>query len=161
MSKLRGEIGEAIRRAIRKGNKDLTLFRSGGQSMLLNQASVNVAAVESVQDRGYVVISIKRHASSRAGTFECVLHRASDDTVEAYPSIFNSRTDAKSPIQAVFSAQNAEYLKVAPGQMVKVYAPFHFIPIKIPPGSSKRMGSQWLLVGTALSETVDNLDICS
>ncbi|KAE9118268.1 hypothetical protein PF005_g8669 [Phytophthora fragariae] len=65
ISKVRGSIGDALRKAIRKSNRDLTLLRSRGQHLLPQQSNHSsskgtVGAIESIQERGHIVVCLQQ-----------------------------------------------------------------------------------------------------
>ncbi|GMF24176.1 unnamed protein product [Phytophthora lilii] len=153
--KIRGGIGVVIRKAVRRSNRDLTLLRSHGQHLLPQQTSHSsptgtIGAVESIQDRAFIVLRLKqRH--------ENVPHFAS---YEAYIQEVGAKLKGSTAdkikdqnsvvVEALFQPQVAEYLKLCPGKLVRIYEPLHFVTEQRAVGSTSK--PKWFLLSTQLAE---------
>jgi hypothetical protein len=153
LNKLRGDIGEAVRKAVRRTNRDLTLLRADGQSLLAQQGGGSSNAVERIQERGHVIVCLR--AASRFGqhTFECSVHSTTPDVEESCP--FGSER-----VQVVLSSHTVDTVKAAPGVVLRIFAPFHFVPRRTPVGSTAGT-KRWFLIGTQLAEAVERDHVCS
>lgn len=152
LSKIRGDLGDALRKAIRRSNRETTLLRSDGQSLLQNQAGRG--AVERIQDRGYVTLRITSEArSGQDRFFECVIRSFTPDVKDRCPT----PTIANEHVQVVLSAHTCEFVKPAPGVILKIYEPFCIVPKAKPAGLSD-LRTTWFLVSTHLAEVVTDSD---
>uniref|UniRef100_A0AAV1U9K9 Uncharacterized protein n=1 Tax=Peronospora matthiolae TaxID=2874970 RepID=A0AAV1U9K9_9STRA len=158
VSKIRGSIGDVIRKAIRKSSRDLTLLRSHGQRLLPKQSrhsssTASIGAIESVQYRAYVVIRLMRFCGTLPDfiAYECRMHQvtsnlektAADDLVK--DSVL---------FEAHFRPQTAEHLKLAPGNLLKVFEPLHFFLEHVAAGSIRK--PRWFLASTQLAQVIDD-----
>lgn len=158
-SKIRGELGEAVARAIRKTTRDLTMLHSHGQTLIeQSRETTTSAGLDRVQDRDHTVIRLRRHRQSQSqqqqeSSGNLMVYDASIHTLS--PEV-QAPCKEKARVRVAFSSQAASQLKLKPNALVKIYAPFHFIPLAQPAGSSNAVGrsSKWLLVGTTLSEVI-------
>ncbi|RLN31989.1 hypothetical protein BBJ28_00013759 [Nothophytophthora sp. Chile5] len=168
-AKIRGDIGEAIRKALRKNNRDLTLLRSRGQHLLPQQSSRSAAnhhfgAIESVQERPFVIICTdrRRAVTPHSVTYECHVHEVALEVKKRLPSVLD--VGSSTPMQrldVLFQLQTADYLKLGPGKLLKIYEPLHFVPRHMAPGSSNSGASKWFLISTQLAEVVEDVHRCS
>lgn len=154
-SKIRGELGDAIARAIRKTTRDLTLLHAHGQTLLEQQhRDGNGLRLDRVQDRESTVVRLLRQRQESAETgdrivFDATVDDLSADLAAALPCPVNTR------VRVAFSSQTASQLSLERHARVRIYAPFHFIPLELAPGSApRRSPPKWLVLGTALSELV-------
>lgn len=148
-TRIRGDIGAAINKAIRKSNRDLTMLRSHGQTLLQQSKDAHGggrAGLDNVQDRHHVVVCLRRHRPHASQTIY-------DGSVNAVSSEINAPCKERARVRVVFTPQTAAHLSVKPGMLVKIYEPFHFVPIVRAAGFSSA-NAKWLLVGTNLSEVL-------
>lgn len=156
-SKIRGELGEAVARAIRKITRDLTMLHSHGQTLIEQSSGSMLVGLDRVQDRGFTVVRL-RHKRSRQPQQQEQKESSGDLTVydaciQRLSPDLQAPCDEKSRIRVAFSAQIATQLRLQKDAHVKIYAPFHFIPLVQPVGSlSALKRPKWLLVGTTLAE---------
>lgn len=153
LSKLRGDIGESVRKAVRRTNRDLTLLRSDGQSLLAQHGGSSANAVERIQERGHVIVCLREPARSSRDTFECSIHSTTPDVKEDCP-------DRTERVQIVLSPHTVDVVKAAPGVLLRIFAPFHFVPRRAPVGSIDG-ATGWFLIGTQLVEAVERSHVCS
>jgi hypothetical protein len=158
-SKIRGGIGDAIRKAIRKSNRDLTLLRSQGQHLLSHQGSNSsstggMTAVESIQERAFVVVCLKqrRTVTPHFVAFECRIH-----DIGAKLQKTDARMLKDNPsivLEALFQPAAIQYLKLCPGNLLKIYEPLHFVAEEVAAGSTS--DPKWFLLSTHLSEVIND-----
>ncbi|KAH7488069.1 uncharacterized protein KRP23_2027 [Phytophthora ramorum] len=157
--KIRGSIGDVIRKAIRKSNRDLTLLRSQGQHLLPQQTNPSSAmgvlgAVESIQERAYIIVCLKR--SRAVNSYECYVHEV---TAKLKGNTANMIKEKHSMVlEALFQPQAAQFLKLSPGKMVKIYEPFHFVAEQAADGSTSK--PKWFLLCTQLAEVIEANHSC-
>lgn len=162
-SKIRGELGEAVARAIRKTTRDLTMLHSHGQTLIeqSKRESSTSAGLDRVQDRDFSVVRLRLHRRSQRNQQQQQGSSGGeltvfDGTIQALSPGLQTPCNEKSCVRVAFSSQTASQLTLKANALVKIYAPFHFIPLVQPAGSSSA-GSRppkWLLVGTTLSEII-------
>ncbi|KAG1696387.1 hypothetical protein DVH05_018518 [Phytophthora capsici] len=94
VSKFRGTSGDLIRKAIRKRNRDLTLLRSHGQHLLPQQGSHSSptgipGAVESIQERAYVVVVLQRRnpVTPYSVSYDCQIREVAAKLERSLPSV--------------------------------------------------------------------------
>ncbi|KAK1932387.1 hypothetical protein P3T76_012381 [Phytophthora citrophthora] len=157
VSKVRGKVGDLIRKAIRKRNRDLTLLRSHGQHLLPQQGSHSspkgiVGAVESIQDRPYVVVVLHRRnqVTPHTVSYDCQICEVTAKLEGSLPSVL--RGTHSEVMEAIFRPKTAEYLKLSSGLMLKIYEPLHFVSEKMATGSTCK--PRWFLLSTQLAEVV-------
>lgn len=153
LNKLRGDIGEAVRKAVRRTNRDLTLLRADGQSLLAQQGGGSSNVVERIQDRGHVIVCLRAASMSGQHTFECSVHSTTPDAEESCPS-------GAERVQVVLSPHTVDAVKAAPGVVLRIFTPFHFVPRRTPVGSTAGT-NRWFLIGTQLAEAVERDHVCS
>lgn len=157
VSKVRGSIGDVLRKAIRKSNRDLTLLRSRGQHLLPQQSNHSsskgtIGSIESIQERGHVVVCLQQICMGRSQfvAHECRVQKVAANMEKTTAA---SLTENSVVIEALFQPQTAEYLKLSPGKVVKIYEPFHVVAEHMAAGSTTK--PRWLLLNTQLAEVLD------
>ncbi|TYZ59308.1 hypothetical protein PybrP1_001187 [[Pythium] brassicae (nom. inval.)] len=150
-AKIRCGLGEPVARAIRATARDLTLLHSHGQTLLSGFGS---ADLERVQDRDFAVVRLRRQRRCADHADEAEVLTTFDGRVHALSrGPGDSGPPAHARVRVAFSAQAAARLSLQPDTLVKVYAPFHFVPLEHAVGTAAvRRKPQWLLIGTTLSE---------
>ncbi|CAI5735580.1 unnamed protein product [Peronospora destructor] len=131
VSKIRGDIGDVVRKAIRKSNRELTLLRSHGQHLLPQQSDYSsptalIGVVESIQNRAFIVICLTRYCGivSHFAAYECRIHQVTASLEK--PTADELKEQHSVVLEAQFHLQTAEYLKLSPGKVLKVFEPLHF-----------------------------------
>ena len=155
MSRIRGGIGGVICKSIRKSNRDLTLLRSHGQHLLSRQRNHSSSAaftdaIASVQDRAYVIIRVTRFCGSpHLIAYECRLHQV---TCKLEKTIADELMNDLAVLEAHFRPQTAEYLKLVPDKLLKVFEPLHFFREHEAVGSISK--PKWFLASTQLTQVI-------
>lgn len=157
-TRIRGELGEAIARAIRKTTRDLTMLHSHGQTLLEKNRDTpgfENSGLERVQDREYTVVCLRRQRRHPEGE-DPSEQTVYDGHIHAFScNASSSPCPEKTRVRIAFSSQATAHLSLRPSALVKIYAPYHFVPLEHAVGSSTlRTKTRWLLVGTTLSEMV-------
>ncbi|KAL3661499.1 hypothetical protein V7S43_013259 [Phytophthora oleae] len=157
VAKVRGNMGDLIRKAIRKRNRDLTLLRSHGQHLLPQQGSHSspkgtTGAVESIQDRAYVVVCLQRRnqVTPHSVSYDCQIHEVAAKLERSIPSVLRGKHSEV--LEAIFQPKTDEYLKLSSGLMLKIYEPLHYVLEKAAAGSACK--PRWFLLSTQLMEVV-------
>lgn len=157
ISKIRGRLGDVIRKAIRKRNRDVTLLRSHGQHLLPQQSSHpslkgTSGAIESIQDRACVLVRLMRccAVAPHSVTYECQIEEVAAKLEKATPAAL---TEKSSTLKALFHPHAAEHLKLSSGTLAKIYEPLHFVEKEMAAGSTSK--PEWFLLSTQLTEVVD------
>ena len=164
VSKIRGGIGDVVRKAIRKSNRELTLLRSHGQHMLPQQSNYSSlmtlgGVMESIQNRAYIVICLTRYCGilSQFAAYECRIHQV---TASLEKTIAEELKEKHSVVvEAQFHLQTAEYLKLSPGKVLKVFEPLHIFLEHVPAGSVRK--PKWFLASTQLTQVVEGYYQCA
>lgn len=169
VSKIRGELGDSVRKAIRKSNRDFTLLRAHDQSLLRNDAHGAGGGMESIQDRPFVVVCLGRLRVQDAMSVydNCYVHSL-PASMSSDSNVFKPDAQPAPRLRVVFPATVASTLQLSPETLVKVFAPFHFVPHKAAPGSAPRRQrsgapgetTTWMLIGTTLTEVVEKTHTC-
>ncbi|TMW64513.1 hypothetical protein Poli38472_011393 [Pythium oligandrum] len=140
--KIRGEIGDIIRKAVRKSRRDLTILRAVGQTMLQQEEDEGVASIHS---RRHVIVCLQRlrpHTS---------LVKYDGQVLERSPECDESTLGTnQDSMVIVFTPQIAQQHHLSPGTRLKIFAPFQFINEHAVPGQRQR--SKPYLLGTNLFE---------
>ncbi|RMX64211.1 hypothetical protein DD238_006026 [Peronospora effusa] len=164
VSRIRGGIGDVVRKAIRKSNRELTLLRSHGQHLLPQQSGysspmTSIGVVESIQNRAYIVICLTRYCGiiSRFVAYECRIHQVTANLEKTTADELKEKHSVV--LEAQFHPQTAEYLKLTPGKVLKVFEPLHFFLEHVPAGSVRR--PKWFLASTQLTQVVDGYHYCA
>ncbi|CAH0485692.1 unnamed protein product [Peronospora farinosa] len=164
VSRIRGGIGDVVRKAIRKSNRELTLLRSHGQHLLPQQSGysspmTSIGVVESIQNRAYIVICLTRYCGilSRFVAYECRIHQVTANLEKTTADELKEKHSVV--LEAQFHLQTAEYLKLTPGKVLKVFEPLHFFLEHVPAGSVRR--PKWFLASTQLTQVVDGYHHCA
>ncbi|ETK83374.1 hypothetical protein F441_11669 [Phytophthora nicotianae CJ01A1] len=154
ISKIRGSMGDVIRKAIRKRNRDLTLLRSHGQHLLPQQSirSSLQGAMESIQDRACITVRVMRRCAvtSHSVSYECQIH---DVASKLEKSTTSALKEEKDTVKALFHPQAAEHLKLSTGMLLRIYEPVHVVEEEVAAGSTRK--PEWFLLSTQLTEVVD------
>ncbi|KAG1684310.1 hypothetical protein DVH05_011414, partial [Phytophthora capsici] len=157
VSKVRGKVGDLIRKAIRKRNRDLTLLRSHGQHLLPQQGSHSSpkgipGAVESIQDRAYVVVVLQRRnpVTPHSVSYDCQIREVAAKLEGSLPSVLRGKHSEM--VEVIFQPKTAEFLKLSSGLMVTIYEPLHFVSENVATGSTCK--PRWFLLNTQLMEVV-------
>lgn len=159
--KIHGNIGDVIRKATRKRSRDLTLLRSHGQHLLPEQSThslekATLGAVESVQDRAWIVIRLKRRCTETPDfvLYECQIHKVAA-SLEKGAACALQKNDAT--IKAQFDLRASGHLRLADEQLLKIYKPFHFVKELVPAGLTRE--PEWFMLGAQLAEMLEgNID---
>lgn len=165
VAKIRGELGDSVRKAIRKSNRDFTLLRVHDQSLLRQHSDAHgTSGLESIQDRPFVVVCLGRMRVEDAMSVfdDCFVHSMPSDS-----SAFGPDAQPTPRLRVVFPSTIASSLQLTPETLIKVFAPFHFVPHKAAPGLAPRRRSgtpsavtTWMLIGTTLTEVVEKTHTC-
>ena len=175
LAKIKGPLGDAVRKASRKATRDLTLLRSSGQSLF--------HATDAIDARPRVVFCLRKaHVLPHHVVYEAVLHQHDQRSGGEYSQQHNA-TEPPSPsgvkaktnhnnhnneafvasnvrrFLAVFKPSVAKFKQLAPGTLVQVFAPFHFVPALATATEIAR--DAWLLTTTDLCAVVDTHHDCS
>ncbi|KAG7388474.1 hypothetical protein PHYPSEUDO_012535 [Phytophthora pseudosyringae] len=163
-SKIRGCLGDVIRKAIRKRNRDLTLLRSHGQHLLPQQSSQSsqngsIGAVESIQNRPCVVICLKRRCAvtPHSVSYEFQVHEVAVNLEKTTEHVLTEKHSAV--FEVLFQPQTADYLKLSSGKLLKVYEPLHFVAEEVAAGSTSK--AKWFLLSTQLTEVIEDSHHCA
>ncbi|KAJ8569041.1 hypothetical protein ON010_g6217 [Phytophthora cinnamomi] len=158
VSKVRGSVGDVLRKALRKSHRDLTLLRSRGQHLLSQQSNNSssmgtVGAVETIQERGFIVVCLQQccAGTSQFAAYKCNIREVAAKVEKTTAA---SLTKSSGVLEALFQPQTAEFLKLAPGKSVKLYEPLHVVAEHVAAGSTKK--PRWFLLSTQLAEVVDD-----
>ncbi|POM80658.1 Hypothetical protein PHPALM_1478 [Phytophthora palmivora] len=164
VSKIRGNVGDIIRKAIRRRNRDLTLLRSHGQHLLPQQSNHSLpqgmsGAVESIQDRASLLICLKQrcNVTSHSVSYECQIHKVAGKLEKTTASVLKDKHTMV--LEVHFQLRTAEYLKLSSGKLLKIYEPLHFVEEKVAAGSSSKL--KWFLLSTQLTEVVQDSHHCT
>ncbi|GMG14724.1 unnamed protein product [Phytophthora fragariaefolia] len=156
VAKIRGSIGDILRKAIRKGNRDLTILRSRGQHLLAQLSNESMTgttgAVESIQDRAYIVVCIMQRCVStpQFASYECNVNEVSVKMEKTTAEKLSKNVI----LEAVFRPQTVEHLRLSPGMLVKIYEPLHVVAERMVAGSTST--PKWFLLNTQLAEVFDD-----
>ncbi|KAG2766093.1 hypothetical protein PC129_g3106 [Phytophthora cactorum] len=160
ISKIRGSMGDVIRKAIRKRNRDLTLLRSHGQHLLPQQSSHSslkgvIGAMESIQDRACIMVRLMRRCAvtPHSVSYECQIHEVAATLEKTTASALKGKNLI---VKAIFHPQAAKYLKLSIGTSLKIYEPLRFVEEEVAVGSTSK--PEWFLLSTQLTEVVATSD---
>ncbi|CEG50117.1 uncharacterized protein PHALS_07843 [Plasmopara halstedii] len=155
--KIRGNLGDIIRKATRKRDRDLTLIRSQGHHLLPEQNSHTkgmFGVIESIQARAWIVVRLKRRCLKMpdCDLYECQIYEVAADLEKSDASALRKNHVA---VKAQFSIRVTDCLNLSEGQFIKIYEPFHLIKEQLPAGSTRK--PEWFLLGTQLAEVRDSV----
>jgi hypothetical protein len=157
LAKIRGSLGDAIRKATRKTHRDLTLLRSQGQTLLGRSGGGHPQdSAHDVHARDFVVVQLDRlakhaHLVMFDGVVVHGLQTTSDNGDERETQ--GSREGLKLTI--VFSASDASQ-QLTRGAQLKIFAPFQIVDEWCTPGMRPRRRRKFL-IGTSLFEIMPSI----
>ncbi|CAH0475290.1 unnamed protein product [Peronospora belbahrii] len=164
VSKIRGGIGDVIRKATRKSNRELTLLRSHKQHLFPQHGNHSprmtfLGLVESIQNRAYIEICLTRYCGtlSHFAAYECHVHQVTAKLKK--PTADELKEKHSIVLEAQFHPRTAEYLKLSPGKLLRVFEPLHFLLEHVAAGSVSKV--KWFLVSTQLTQVLEGNHQCA
>ncbi|TDH72040.1 uncharacterized protein CCR75_000108 [Bremia lactucae] len=155
--KTRGNLGDVIRKAIRKRKRDLTLLRSHDQHLLPQQSSQSLhssnGVMECVQDRAWIKVHLKRRCAAMPHLllYECQMHDYEVRKLKNAPRAFKEKNMI---VKAFFDLRDAGYPKLSDGILLKIYDPLYLVAEQLAAGSTRE--PTYFLLGTQLAESLND-----